>query len=80
MTDMLTTIKCGLPCIARVTRFEPGYPSKTNADPDFCYEGAPDEVEFVLLTTRGKSATCLYKAASEADLARIESELLEYMK
>jgi hypothetical protein len=80
MSDLQTTVKGGLPCIARVTRFEPGFPSKTNADPDDCYEGEPDEVEFVLLTMNYKPAPWLYKAASEDDLARIEREILEYMQ
>lgn len=80
MSDMQTTIKGGLPCIARVTRFSPGYASKVNAEPDDCYEGEPDEVEFVLLTTNYKPAPWLYKQASESDLMRIERELLEHMQ
>ena len=78
--DMQTTVKGGLPCIARVTSYSPGFAAKTNAEPDYCYPGEPEEVEFELLTLKGKPAEWLYKQASEADLARIETELLEYMQ
>lgn len=74
---MRTTIKSGLPCLARLTHISGRYlPAIVNREPDYCHEAEYPEVEFELLTLAGKPAPWLYKAASEADLARIESELL----
>jgi hypothetical protein len=80
MTDMMTTIKGGLPCIARVTFFSPGCAGRVHGDPDDCYESEPDEIEFELLTATGQPTPWLRKAASEDDLMRIERQLLEQMK
>ena len=78
--DMQTHIKRGLPCLARITSYSPGFAAKTNAEADYCYPGEPKEIEFELLTLRGKPAPWIYKMASDADLARIENELLEFMQ
>lgn len=75
---MLTTIKGGLPCIARITHVSGRYmPAITAAEPDYCHPAEYPDIEFELLTTAGKPADWLFKAATEADLQRIESELME---
>lgn len=78
--DIQTTVKGGLPCIARATSYSPGFASKTNAEVDDCFEGEPEEVEFELLTLRGKPSPWIQKIATEADLTRIENEILESIK
>lgn len=75
--DHHTTINGGLPCIARVTHYSPGCAAKTNADPWDCYEAEYPEIEFDLLTTRGKPAPWLEKLMTDQDRERIENELLE---
>ncbi|MBK5204323.1 MAG: hypothetical protein JJD98_02630 [Polaromonas sp.] len=75
--DHHTTINGGLPCIARVTHYSPGCAAKINADPYDCWESEPAEIEFKLLTTRGKPAPWLEKLMSTEDRERIETELLE---
>lgn len=75
--DHHTTIGDGLPCIARVTHYSPGYAAKTNADPWDCYEAEYPEIEFDLLTTRGKPAKFLEKLMTSEDHERISNELLE---
>lgn len=47
-----------------------------NAEPDYCYEAEYPDIEFELFTLTGRPAPWLWKAASEDDLARIETELL----
>jgi hypothetical protein len=74
---MHTTIKSGLPCIARVTYCSAGRAGRVHGDPDDCYEAEPPELEFALFTTTGKRATWMEKQMSDADYLRISRELLE---
>jgi hypothetical protein len=74
---VITRIKGGLPCIAEVTHCSPGCASKVNADPDDCYESEAPEIEFRLLTMKGKPAPWLEKLMTQDDQERIERELLE---
>jgi hypothetical protein len=74
---VITCIKGGLPCIAEVTHYTSGCASKVNAEPDDCYEGDAPEIEFRLLTTKGKPAPWLDKLMTQDDQERIERELLE---
>lgn len=73
--DHHTTINGGLPCIARVTHYFK-QPSNRSADNPWDYEGY-EEIEFELLTTRGKPAKFLEKLMTDQDRERIENELLE---
>ena len=78
---MQTTIKGGLPCRAQITSISGRYvPASIHGDPNDCHEAEYPEVEFELLTMAGKPAEWLFKAATEADLMRIENELLENMQ
>lgn len=78
---MHTTIKGGLPCIARLTHCSGRYvPAKVNAEPDYCHEAEYPDIEFELLTLTGRPAPWLWKAATSADLERIETELLNELE
>ena len=73
-----TTVKNGLPCIARITHTTGQFRSaKIGADPDSCYEAECPEIEWELLTAKGKQCKWLQKIASAEDFARIETELME---
>ena len=74
---MHTTIKSGLPCIARVTYSSPGFASKTCAEVDDCYEGEAPELEFELYTVGGKRAPWMHKLMTTADYDRISRKLME---
>ena len=74
---MHTTIKSGLPCIARVTYCSAGRAARVHGDPNDCYESEPPEIEFDLFTVRGKRAAWLDKLMTPADHIRITQQLLE---
>jgi hypothetical protein len=73
-----TTVKNGLPCLARITHITGQFIlAKTDADPNSCYEAEWPEIEWELLTAKGKQCEWLQKIASAGDIERIENELLE---
>ena len=74
---MHTTIKSGLPCIARVTYSSPGRAGRVHGEPDDCYEAEPPELEFELYTIGGKRAPWMHKLMTTADYDRISRKLLE---
>jgi len=74
---MHTTIKSGLPCIARVTYASHGFAAKTCAEVDDCFEGEAPEIEFQLYTVSGKRATWMHKLMTDSDYDRISRKLLE---
>ena len=73
---MHTTIKSGLPCIARVTYSAPGRAARVHGDPDDCYEAEAPEIEFDLFTLRGKRAVWMDELVTPADHLRITQQLL----
>ena len=74
---MHTTIKSGLPCIARVTYCSAGRAGRVHGEPDDCYEAEEPEMEFELFTVGGKRASWMGKLMTDADYARISRLLLE---
>lgn len=71
----------GIPCIAAVTHYDPGYAGRGLRGPVNSYMDIsppePECVEFELLDRKGYTADWLNEKADEADFERIESELLE---
>jgi hypothetical protein len=75
MSHYITTI-AGIPCVVDVTSFNRGTPARVNAEPDYCDEGEPPEIEFEVLDSRCRPAPWLANKMSDDDAARIERELL----
>jgi len=73
-----TTVKNGLPCLAQVTHYYRQKPLGRSADSDWDCDGYED-IEFELLTLKGKPAPWLNALLSEKDKLRIDSEISEYM-
>jgi len=73
-----TTVKSGLPCLAKITHYfkQPAQGSSADSDWD-CY--GYEDIEFELLTLKGKPAPWLNNLVSKKDRARIESEISTYM-
>lgn len=69
MDEISTTIG-GIPCIARVTFYAEGSPA-THWDP-----AEPEHVEFEILDRNGNPAAWLAAKATDADHARITTEIL----
>lgn len=65
----------GIPCLIEVLGFTKGYPAKTNAEPDHCYEGVPDEFEWVVCARNGRPAPWLEAKLTDHDISRINTEL-----
>ena len=74
---MHTTIKSGLPCIARVTYCSAGHAARVHGDPDDCYPADEPELEFELYTISGKRAPWMHKLMTDFDYLRISRQLLE---
>lgn len=69
-----TQVKGGLPCLARIVHYHRQAPDR-RADNDIDYNGY-EELEFDLLTLKGKRAAWLDKCMSGEDEVRITNELL----
>jgi hypothetical protein len=73
-----TTVKGGLPCIAKILHYfqqPPQGPLAESSDDCYGYE----EIEFELLTAKGKPALWLNRNISKSDADRIESEISAFM-
>lgn len=74
MTTIHATI-AGIPCLARLTHWEPGDPGRTYGPPEDCYPADADEVGFELLSTSGTPAPDLVEMMSDAEERLIIAEL-----
>lgn len=80
MLEILTTVKRGLPCRARLTHYEAFVDNRRGHWDDWLPDDE-EEMEFDLLPLgSNKPADWLWKAASEEDIARIECELLQAVR
>lgn len=71
----------GIPCIAAVTHYDPGYAGRGLSGPVDSYMDIsppePECVEFEILDRKGYPAGWLIRKANDEDFERIERELLE---
>lgn len=74
--EIETTVKNGLPCIARVIHYYRQKPLGREADSDWDCNGYED-IEFELVTLKGKPAPWLNALLSEKDQERINGEISE---
>lgn len=68
----------GIPCKLDCEVHGRYQPAKIDAEPEYCYEAQWPEVEFEVLDRRGRPAPWLAKKLTDADIHRIENEILEY--
>lgn len=66
----------GIPCIIEVVSVSRGYAARIHADPDDCYPGEEPEILFRVCDTNGRLAPWLARKITPADLARIETDIL----
>lgn len=75
----IDTRVCGIPCTIAVTYFKAVKGSYSyNAPSDMDYSGYT-ESEWMLLDRKGGKAGWLERKLTEADIARIETEIHDYM-
>lgn len=72
--EIQTTIKNGLPCIARVTDYHPPFNGRVGHWDDWLPD-EPEDFGFELCTVNGKPSQWLASIASPADFDRINEEL-----
>lgn len=78
--EICTTVAGGFPCRARLISYS-AYRCNRRGHPDNWLPDDPEEIEFELLPLGSdKPADWLLQAASEADLTRIEGELVAAME
>ena len=75
MTEFETAV-CGIPCRVRVTEWEPYCPPVLRADPDDSSEEEGGHGTWEILDRNGNPAAWLAAKATDADHARITTELL----
>jgi hypothetical protein len=66
----------GIPCIARVTHYDPGDPGRLYGHPDDQYPPEPAELDWTILDGRGRPAPWLERKMDDQDIDRIGSALL----
>ena len=73
---------CGIPCIVRVTYWEPYLPAKVNGPPDYCYPAEGGEGEWEILDRKGKPAPWLEKKlqGNRDECRRLEQEVFDHME
>lgn len=74
--EIQTTVAGGLPCIASVISYSPAR-SNWRSSWEHSLPDDDEEIEFELLTLKGKPAPWIEARASEEDLLRIDQELSE---
>ncbi len=74
--EIETTVAGGLPCIARVVSYSEGRCNRWGHIDNWLPDD-PEELEFELLTAKGKPAEWIEARADDDDRRRIEAELLE---
>ena len=72
--EIKTYVAGGLPCIARVISYS-GACNNRRGHPDDWLPDDPKEIEFELLTLKGKPAAWIERRASDKDRDRICGEL-----
>ena len=70
----------GVPCIIRVTSWEPYLPPKLSGPPDSCCQGEGGFGDYVILTRRGRPATRIEKKMSKLDRERLDLEVFEFVE
>ena len=69
-----------MPCGAVVESFSPGYPAKLNALPEDCYEGAEDEMEFIIVDRKGYRADWLMDKMTDDDWDDAREQIFKGME
>lgn len=80
MTSEMQTHICGIPCIIRITSWEPYKPAKTGGCPDSWMPSEGGYGDWEVCDTRGKPAPWLAKKITPAIQAAIDEQVFEYME
>ncbi len=67
---------CGIPCIVELTNYRYTKPNPRADNPDDYYGGF-DDIEYKVLTTKGKPAAWLERKIKDDDHRRLVDELID---
>lgn len=70
----------GIPCIVRVTNYEPAVPAHFRGHPDGWEPGEPEEIELEILDSRGRRAQWLENKLDSSDWASLESQAVRHQE
>jgi len=79
MNQFNTRIR-GIPCIIKVTSWDPYLPAKLSGPPEDCYPSEGGFGEFEVLTMRGSSASWLTKKLCDQEWDQLEMTVFEHME
>jgi hypothetical protein len=81
MTEFDTTC-CGIPCLIRVSYWEPYLPAKVSGPPEDCYPEEGGYGDWEILDRKGRPAPWLEKKleGNKKELARVERLVFNYME
>lgn len=70
----------GIPCMIRVTDYEPYRPAYTSGLPENCYPAEGGVAEWQVCDRRGRPAGWLETKLTDADISRIDDEIFRMME
>ena len=79
MTEFESTV-CGIPCIIRVTCWEPYRPAYISGPPEHCYPAEGGYGDWEVLDRRGRPAVWLERKLTDRERNRINEEVFKYME
>lgn len=71
---------CGVPCVINVISYQPCVPAYISGPPESCYPEEGGESEWEVLDRSGRYASWLENKLTDADIDRIEQEIIDRME
>lgn len=79
MTEIESTV-CGIPCIIKVTDWEPYRPAVLHADPARSYPEEGGSGDWEILDRKGRPAPWLERKLTPNERVRIEHDIFDHME
>ncbi len=79
MSEFETTC-CGIPCIVRVTYWEPYVPARLSGHPDNWAPAEGGDGDWEILDRKGRPAAWLERKMTDKDRSAISREVFEHME
>ena len=79
MTEFETRV-CGIPCLVKVTYWEPYVPAKVYGPPEHCYPSEGGEGDYEVCDLRGRPAKWLERKMTDQDHNLLAEEVFNYME
>ena len=70
----------GIPCVVKVLNYQPCIPAYISGPPEDCYPAEGGESVWEVLDRKGRPAPWLQRKLTDAEVDRIESEIVNRME